>query len=160
MRRQGFTLIELLVVVAIVGILAGLLLPVLSRVRAEARQMECKSNLRQIFIALQVYAEDSDGVYPSCARKPSRQPARARLVDTLAPQLSNSEVFRCPADDGGFFDSEGASYEWNSVLNGMNLADWLEDLVGAQSTAVAYDYENFHSGHKNILYADGHVEGK
>ena len=160
MRAEGFTLIELLVVVVIVGVLAGLLVPVLSRVRAEAREAECRSNLRQIFYAIQLYSEDSGGVYPSCARKPSKQSALPGLAETLARYLSDGGVLRCPADHEGLFETEGTSYEWNSILNGMNLADWLEDLVGAQTTTLSYDYENFHSGHKNILYADGHVQGR
>lgn len=57
----GFTLIELLVVVAIIGVLAGLLLPALQRGKNSARQARCTSNLRQLGLAGQLYWDDHNG---------------------------------------------------------------------------------------------------
>jgi prepilin-type N-terminal cleavage/methylation domain-containing protein/prepilin-type processing-associated H-X9-DG protein len=63
-KRRAFTLVEMLVVIGIIGILVALLLPALSRARESARNAECKNNLRQFGIALQIFAEnDKQGRY-------------------------------------------------------------------------------------------------
>jgi prepilin-type N-terminal cleavage/methylation domain-containing protein/prepilin-type processing-associated H-X9-DG protein len=66
--RGGFTLIEVLVVIAIVGILAALLLPALSAARERAREASCMSNLRQLFMAMDMYCTHFSEYYLSAAR--------------------------------------------------------------------------------------------
>ena len=62
--RQAFTLIELLVVVAIIGILAALLLTALGNAKAKARQIQCLNDLKQLGIAVHLYADDNDESIP------------------------------------------------------------------------------------------------
>ena len=63
-KRRGFTLIELLVVIAIIAILAAMILPALDRARQNAWKAVCQSNLKQIGIALHMYANDYEGRAP------------------------------------------------------------------------------------------------
>ncbi len=66
-KRTAFTLIELLVVIAIIGILAAILLPALSRARAQARSTQCVNNLRQLYLANVMYAGENKGCYVPAA---------------------------------------------------------------------------------------------
>jgi len=63
--RGAFTLIELLAVMVIIALLIGMLLPALARVKEEARKTQCRSNLRQIYAAIAIYAADNSGMMPT-----------------------------------------------------------------------------------------------
>ena len=62
---SGFTLIDLAMVIAIIGILAGILLPIFTRARQQARRSQCASNLNQLGRAFSLYVYDWGGVYPA-----------------------------------------------------------------------------------------------
>jgi prepilin-type N-terminal cleavage/methylation domain-containing protein len=96
-EQSGFTLIELLVVIAMIGILAGLLLPVLGGANELARTTSCKNNLRQLSLAASTYALDNKGRFPFFLDWLFTKPGDL-TSGKLYPQLKNRQVYLCPTD--------------------------------------------------------------
>ena len=101
MRRAGFTLIELLVVIAIIAILAAILFPVFARAREKARQTTCTSNLKQIGLAVHMYAQDYDGLLPLANQYPAPPPPADAthqgppgIQDVIEPYTKNQQIFK------------------------------------------------------------------
>lgn len=113
--KKGFTLIELLVVIAIIAILAAILFPVFAKARDKARQATCLSNVKQLTLALLMYADDNDETLPvgylSSGAGPG-QPVKNALseegfpMDTTWPTailsyVKSTKIFHCPNDKQG-----------------------------------------------------------
>ena len=94
--RKGFTLIELLVVIAIIAILAAILFPVFARARAKAQQNNCMSNVRQIQMALMMYASDVYGGYP--LDTVGAGVAQVDWPTAIQRYINNVQIFLCPSD--------------------------------------------------------------
>lgn len=97
---EGFTLVELLVVLAIIAVLAALLLPVLSRSKSSAQRIVCVNNVRQINLALQLYAGNhGDRIgYSTNDIYYSYKDSLLTYLGMTAAYASNNPVFVCPAD--------------------------------------------------------------
>jgi prepilin-type N-terminal cleavage/methylation domain-containing protein/prepilin-type processing-associated H-X9-DG protein len=181
-RPAGFTLIELLVVIAIIGILLGLLLPAVQAAREAARSTQCKSNLRQIGLALDQFVDEqgSHGKFPNVAMLPvgaPPDPPLPSLIEVLGDRVEkNQELFHCPSDNfypdetkgDSYFQVEGLSYEYpNYRLANLTREQVLQpperDQRSSTRVWIVYDFEDFHGtagedGARNYLYMDGHVD--
>ncbi|MDR1283089.1 MAG: DUF1559 domain-containing protein [Opitutaceae bacterium] len=97
MKNRAFTLIELLTVIAIIGILAAILIPTVSSVRATARRTQCLSNTRQIGMAMLLYASDHKDTFPLAYQGGGIGAWSKQLVDSGCIKTP-PHVFTCPVD--------------------------------------------------------------
>lgn len=113
---RGFTLIELLCVLSLIAILSAMLFPVFAQVRGAARKTVCASNLRQLGVAVAMYAHDYDDHYPIGSDMPERytyiglgDPSTQQLKslktmpllrDILSPYTKSHDIWHCPSDIG------------------------------------------------------------
>ncbi|MBP8954360.1 MAG: DUF1559 domain-containing protein [Armatimonadetes bacterium] len=185
-RRQcrGFTLIELLVVIAIIAILAAILFPVFARAREKARQSSCLSNLKQITLAVLMYADDWDETLPYYQR-----PWGYAWYDDIMPYMKNRQILVCPSKPDwnpsapthktGYGLNEtvfpsGSGSPWpvpsiplsaiqspSETIAGADKNQGNVYIVGvsfAGSTAWPYNVDTRHNDGANFAFMDGHAK--
>lgn len=121
--RRAFTLVELLAVLAIIGVLAGLIYSLVGSTRDKAKGAKCASNLRQIGIAMQVYAIDHKGRFPAAYNSAEGAWSNALTAQGYLPLINT--VFQCPSDPYSPLVPRPRSYVYCSLgmFNGSGEPD-------------------------------------
>ena len=169
-KKKGFTLIELLVVIAIIAILAAMLLPALARAGEQARRANCISNLKQMGLAMHMYAQDYSELFPRSAGT-----AAADLTILISGNyITAAKTYVCPSSSdkataaNQSLNSGFLSYAYALDCTESDLVDtalmidrstddngiWTGTFKNGKLTTATN-----HSGGEgvNALYMDGHV---
>ncbi len=147
--RGGFTLIELLVVIAIIAILAAMLLPALGKAKDKAKDVQCRSNLHQIQVAAQMYADDFQNTYWNLGAGVIPNGGRWTLNPT-------SDVLLKPDDGNAYWALGYYSYFKNRRVFGCpsvgKFVDmWWEDGLAVQKYGVEFWANSGYSMMRNLL---------
>ena len=138
-RGQGFTIVELLVTVGVVALLVGLLFPALGSIRRASMDVHCRSNLRQMAVALGSYFLSNDEHFPISSHTTGAPSDPAAWLQSLAPHGFAGEVRRCPADS--FADGRPSSYATNTyfepLVAGIDFDPFTgQALPGGRTSAI------------------------
>jgi prepilin-type N-terminal cleavage/methylation domain-containing protein/prepilin-type processing-associated H-X9-DG protein len=160
--RYAFTLIELLVVIGIIGILASLLMPALAQAKQKANRIKCLNQMKQLGLALTMYAGDHDGQFP-----PRRRGETNTWVGRLFPYYGDVHVLKCPSDSflakrsyiingwNDYFKAKLEEREYKRYTNWLWPIGMKDSDIPNPSDTVAFGEKKSTSPHVHMDFDQG-----
>ena len=141
MKRYAFTLIELLVVISIIALLISILLPVLGNARESGKSIACGSMLKQVGLALNLYAEDYDRQIPAIRFNPVLGLNWTHAMKPYVERSNGYELLHCPSIDLEINNSSTLAYGLNTLLVQTNVDDpkKIDQLLAPSVTILVAD---------------------
>lgn len=147
--NRGFSLIELMTVVLVVIVLVGILIPVVIKARERSKQSRCAGNLKQIGLALIMYANDFTAYFPNVPKSTNFGPLNIQKLTER-----NTNLFACPSASSAYTSVNFSNYKY--VGSGLK-----DDNATPFTVSLGYDCSGNHPTNRwmNLLFIDGHVDG-
>ncbi len=128
-KRKAFTLVELLVVIAIIALLMSILMPALGRVKKQAKDTICQSNLRQWAIVFGMYFDDNNG---STVGGAGGAPGAEFWVTQLYPYHKSRKLILCPTATRPLDWTGSKNKAWIIPAGSTEIPEWeVEDAIGS-----------------------------
>jgi prepilin-type N-terminal cleavage/methylation domain-containing protein/prepilin-type processing-associated H-X9-DG protein len=150
MRSRGFTLVEMLIVITLIVLLAGMLVPVLSKAREKARRVNCAGNMKCKGLALLMYSGDNGGFLPVLTARGTNHFEPLNIQDVS----DDGKSYACPSASQSLTMARNSNYRYRG-------SGYKDDDEFATSITIAYDRSGNHPDNQwmNALFLDGHAEG-
>lgn len=186
-RLSAFTMVEMLVVIAVIGILAGLTIPVVGKVRREASQAKCSAKLRDNGIWMQLYAQDNNGMLPPLLDEKNQLWSELISLNFAGNKKAYKRPFECECQspavrfgyndrigsllggiydkNGNFLGTDGQENRYRRTINIVKPAQkvLLGEVSAGRSIAPNVKLGGWnrmaglHNGKTQLLFCDGHV---